>query len=291
MWVFAPHAVEAQSPTRTLPPPQIYDGFTRPSHSVLVSADEMGRVKDVKVVMGQRVEAGEVMAELEDGLQTVSVEIARLRAKMEGERDAAVAEAQLVQQRFEKLKELAGKGMARPDELTRAEVNWHVANAHVKTLDEQHELHTLELDRAMAHLERRKIRCPYSGVISTVMVEPGEYLSPTSPALVELLVLDKIKVIFNMPVEQTKGIEAGTTVRVRSVSDGRLVEAPVIAISPKIDDRSATVEIHALIDNASGNWKAGDRCTVQLVKTKANSVTRSTRVSRRGHSHDERANR
>ncbi len=97
----------------------VYEGFTEPRYDIMVAATEIGRLEEVLVEAGDRVEQGQTIARLEDSLQKSSVEIARLQAQMRGDTEAATAEAMLQQTRYSHIHQLAGEKVARPNELLR----------------------------------------------------------------------------------------------------------------------------------------------------------------------------
>ena len=204
----------------------IYEGFTEPRHDIMVAATEIGRLDSVTVELGDLVQAGQVIGHLEDELQASSVKIARLQSEMTGELNAAQAEVDLHQSRTQSLRQLAADGMARPDELVRAETDLRIAAGRLAAAQEQLGLRKLELERYELQFQRRKIRVPMAGVISQVFHKPGEYITPGDPAVVRLLVMDKLFAVFNIPVEDTATIQVGSPVRVYLRSSARTMRQP-----------------------------------------------------------------
>jgi multidrug efflux pump subunit AcrA (membrane-fusion protein) len=154
--------------------------------------------------------------------------------------------------------------MARPDELVRAETDLRIATARFVAAQEQLALRELELDRYKLQLERRKIRVPMDGVISEVFHKPGEYLTPGDPAVVRLLVMDKLFGVFNIPVEDTAFIKVGSPVKVYLRSTSKTLEATITSIAPDIDGESGTVQVRVELDNTDRRLLSGDRCTLRL---------------------------
>ena len=242
----------------------IYEGFTEPKHDIMVAATEIGRLETVYVKVGDRVKAGEIVGQLEDVIQVSSVTIATHQTKMTGELNAAKAEVDLHQLRTESLRRLAADGMARPDELVQAETDLRIARSRYLAAQEQLELRKLELERFKLQVQRRKVRAPMDGVISHLFHQPGEYITPGDPAVVRLLVMDKLYAVFNIPVEDTAFIRAGSAVRVFLRSNSSTINAAITSIAPDIDGESGTVRVRVELDNANRRLLAGDRCTMQL---------------------------
>jgi RND family efflux transporter MFP subunit len=245
-------------------PTMIYEGFTEPRHDIMVAATEIGRIESLTVEVGDHVQAGQEIGQLEDALQASSVQIAQHQASMTGELDATGAEVELHQSRTQSLRKLAADGMARPDELSRAETDLRIAIAKYAAAKEQLELRKLELERYELQLQRRKILVPMDGVISRLFHKPGEYITPGDPAVVRLLVTDKLFAVFNIPVEDTAVIHVGSSVKVHLRSSSRTLDASVTSIAPDIDGESGTVQVRVELDNADRSLLVGDRCTLRL---------------------------
>ena len=252
----------------------IYEGFTQPRFQIMVAATEIGQLESVNVEVGDRVQAGESIAQLENSLQQSAVTIARAQAAMHGELDAAQAELQMNQNRTESVRELAASEMARPDELVRAETDLRVASARAAAAKEQQQLRRLELERYQLQLARREVLAPMSGVISKVFHFPGEYLTPGDPAVAELLVVDELTAVFNIPSEEAVQLQIGRPVVVNLRSSSEEIRARLTNISPEIDGESGTVQVRVLIDNREGKYRAGDRCTLRFVGNEAGSAKR-----------------
>lgn len=264
-------------------PTMIYEGFTEPRHDIMVAATEIGRIESLDVEVGDHVEAGQEVGHLEDALQASSVKIAQLQAEMTGELEAARAETSLHRSRTETLRVLAADGMARPDELVRAQTDLQIANARFVAAQEQVSLRKLELERHQLQLERRRIRVPMDGVISEVFHKPGEYLTPGDPAVVRLLVMDKLFGVFNIPVEDTAFLKIGSPAKVYLRSSSKTIEATITSIAPHIDGESGTVQVRVELDNTDRQLRCGDRCTLRLTSQAAvNSAQRPSGPTRQG---------
>ncbi len=280
-WMFAlstpamtARAAEMRSVLERPADQSVYEGFTEPEHDILVAANDVGVLKSITVVVGERVRAGQVIATLDDDLQASAVQIAAFQATMTGERDAANAEIQLHQNRFESLKALYRDGMARPDEIARAETDLRVANARYAAAQEQHQLRQLELVRYRLQLERRNVRSPMDGVISEIVRKPGEYLSPGEPTVAHLLVVGRIIAVFNIPVEETMTVQIGAPVRIFLRSTSMSIDSTIASIAPEIEGESGTVQVRVVLDNVDGRLLAGDRCTLKFLPPGTPAVAR-----------------
>lgn len=249
-----------------------YDGFMEPAEDVMVSAVEIGRLESVAVVVGDRVEAGQELARLEDSLQVISLEIARQQTLMKGELEAALAEQRLHAGRTEQIRALAATGTARPDELTRAETDLLIAEARVLVAREEQQNRQLEWQRQRIQLERRRIVSPLSGLVARVLRRPGEYVSPGDAAIVRVIAKDTLVAVFNLPSSDALHLRVGQVVPLRPRTMPRVVEGVVESIAPAIDGESGTVAIRLRIDNRDETLFPGDRCIMANVRQLAQAM-------------------
>jgi multidrug efflux pump subunit AcrA (membrane-fusion protein) len=225
-----------------------FDGFTQPKHEIMLASDEAGRIASIDVVVGQQVSAGQIVARLENAVQAASLRTAQVQVDMVGEKNAARVELELNELRAEKLRSLAAKNMARPDELRRAEADLKIARARVASMEEQHQLRLAEWERAKVLLDRRLVKAPMNGIVSELFLSPGESVSPSTPSVMEILVVDQLIAIFDVPVQDTFQLQIGHPVRVRL--------------------QSGTVQVRVTLDNADGRLLSGDRCTLQILESR-----------------------
>ncbi len=259
------NAAFAQNPSFQQQQTLVYDGFTEPEHDVMVAAAEVGLLMSVNVEVGDRVEAGHEIGRLDDDVQVSAVKIAALQAKMRGNQDAAEVEADLQRKRVVMVRELAGKNMARPDELRRTEADLEISEARLLAAKEQTNLRQLELERYQLQLNRRQILAPVGGVIAELFREPGEYVSPSDPVIARLLVMERLIGVFNVPAEEISRMQVGTPARVFLRSNGKTIDTKISSIAPDIDGESGTVRVRVELDNAGHALRAGDRCTLSIM--------------------------
>ena len=246
-----------------------YEGFTTPKFDILVAATEIGRLSGVSVEIGDRVQSGDVIANLENGLQLEAVATAQWRAQMHGETDAAKAETGLMKLRLDQLRSLADQEMARPDEFKRATADWEMAKARELAAIEQGKLRTLELSRYQLQLRRRKILAPMDGVVAEILHAPGEYITPADPAVIRLVVLGQLYGVFNVPVEEIATIQVGDRVSVFMRSTGKGVYGKVASLAPDIDGESGTIMVKVLLENQDGQLRSGDRCRMKPARPRS----------------------
>lgn len=244
----------------------LHEGLTYARVEVDVAAAELGRLKELKVKMGDRVRQGDTLASLENEVQAASLEIAKLQAQMSGEIESAAAAMKMQRIKWDRLQQVADAAAVRPDELARAESEYEIADARHRTAVEQQRLRRAEVQRHEINLARRAIIAPVNGVIVEVYHQPGEYVTPSQPAIVRLMDDRVIQATFAIPAREIASIDVGDACQIYLVSIESGVRATISRISPEIDGESSTVRVEVDIPNPDGKYRVGDRCTMEIIR-------------------------
>jgi RND family efflux transporter MFP subunit len=239
-------------------------GFTEPYRRVHVACAESGIVATVAVQIGQRVQAGDVLATLESTEQEALLELAEHQMQAQGRLEAAMAEARLRQSRLDNLSALASQGYANPDEVQRARMEAEVADAHVRAAREELVARSLEVRKIQAQLDNRTIRAPQTGVLTEILKRPGEFVSYNDPNVFVLVELDRLLATFYIPENRATVLTPGQTLAVQFGQPATPVEGTVEIISPVTDAESGTVRVQLRLENSGNAHRAGERCSVEL---------------------------
>jgi len=150
-------------------------GTVNPRTKVEIQAKVMGEIIDLPVREGDRVKAGQVVAEIEKALYLAARDQARAaldqatvnleRARIEA------ADAAVTRKRVEKL---FADGIASQEQLDRARLAHESALIAVRAQEETIRQARSALQRAIDDLDRTTIRSPIDGVVTALNVEKGE---------------------------------------------------------------------------------------------------------------------
>ncbi|MBB6013677.1 RND family efflux transporter MFP subunit [Aquamicrobium lusatiense] len=205
-------------------------GTGRAKATVAVTPYGSGRLTELLVVSGSRVEAGQVIARLDSATEEIAVE----RAKVVHE-DAVAKVA--------RIRQLRSSNAATQVQLTDAELA--LRNAE------------LSLHDAEVALDRRSVTSPISGVVGILPIEAGNYVtSQTSIATIDDR--SSILVDFHVPERFASMIEIGAPIRATPLANpDREYAGTVSAIDNRIDEKSRTLWVQATIANPSDSLRAG----------------------------------
>jgi len=241
-----------------------FDGFTEPYRQVNVASVETGTIKSIEVREGTPVEKGQVIARLDDDLYLAVLAIADESMRAQSALKAAQVELALRRDRWEKLDALRAQGHARQEEVDRAAADVQMADARVLSAEELMEVKRLEYEKAKIQLARRSILAPLSGIVSVLRKDEGEFVAPNDPYVLEIVALDPLLATFSLPSLDAARLHPDDVVTVYVDGADQLVKGQVETIAPVTDAESGTTRVKVRIANPAGQYRSGERCTLQL---------------------------
>ena len=235
------------------------EGFAEPYQTIELAASEAGIVQEVRVELGQAVKKGDVLAVLDDEVLKASLEIAQLKAQSTAALDAAKAEIELRQQKLAALTELNRSGSGSREEFARAKADVEFANAKLKAAEETLAADRLEVKKIDAQLRQRTIRASLDGVVTDIHRDPGEFVSGADPKLFTVVRLDRLRVKFYVPAEQSLRLNKSDRVKLQTANDDKPTAADVEFVSPVTHAESGLVRVDVILDNRDGRLRSGQR--------------------------------
>ena len=143
----------------------VFDCVIEPSMVVELSSSEDGIIEQVFVDRGDRVEANQILAKLESGLEQAALNYARERSQMTAEvllHKASLAYGVKNQQRITELQE---KKLVSLNESERVRTETEIERYKLQQAKENKRLAELELGRALETVKRHAMRSPIDGVV------------------------------------------------------------------------------------------------------------------------------
>ena len=159
----------------------VYVGEINASGSAVISATHSGILESINVYQGKQVKRGDVLAEVESKNVRASYEIshATLRQAEDG---------------YERVKKVHSSGTVADVKLVEIETQLAKARAAAKSSEES--------------LEECRIKAPFNGTVSDVLVEQGVHVNPGTPVL-KLVDLSTIEIAIPVPEGEIGRIKIG----------------------------------------------------------------------------------
>ncbi len=259
-------------PAFAQPPGQI-EGFTEPYADLRLAAPEMGTLAEIAVREGHQVQAGQVLANLDDQVLKAALEVARAGMSGTGALNSASVELQMRKVELEKLSELHERNHASQKEVDQVTAQVAVAAARVQAVREDLEIKRLEYERILAQLRQRQIRSPIRGVVVEIYKDRGEFVSPSDPVVARVVQLDPLLVVFSVPVEHRSQLFTGRSVDLQIGAPPEPATGIVEFVSPAADASSGTIRVKVKLANPNGLWHSGDKSILVLVGVAAGDET------------------
>lgn len=251
---------------QTSAPPQgaIYasgaDGVLKPWKSCDVACAESGIVKTLSVGLGDHVEVGQPIAELDSENVHLQLAIAESQASASGRVSSAKAEVELHSRKVAAFEAARERQYGSQLELERAQADLAIAEARLIAELEESEVLKLQVARFRQQIEQRRIVAPISGIVVKVLKEVGEYVAPNSPEIVTVVDVSRLRASFYLLETEVNQLPKHGKV-MAEVSGHRRVVAMIEHVAPMADPASGLIEVSVLIDNPELNI-LGSRCTI-----------------------------
>jgi membrane fusion protein (multidrug efflux system) len=211
-------------------------GTARAAQGVDLAVEAAGVVEEVLFNANERVEAGELLLQIDDTIE--QADLAAARAALE------LAESEL--ERFQTLRQ---RGITPTTNVDTAQAAATEARSQVVKLT--------------AILEQKALKAPFDGIIGIPRVDVGGYVIPGT-VYATLQDLETMRVDFSVPEQQIRLIEIGMPVTASSEVGEVELTGQVIGIDPKIDPNTRLVNIRAEVENPDGEINPGQFLRVRV---------------------------
>lgn len=215
---------------------QTFECLITPSEVVELGSPVTGILESVEVERGDRVRKGQVIAQLQSGLEQAAVELARTRAEFDQRR------------------------VVRNQELDQNDL---ISDHDRDEMRTQSAVSQIELAEATERLSMRTIVSPIDGVVVARTHSPGELVQET--AIVTLAQIDPLYVEVVLPVAMLGKVADGDTAQVQPASPvGGEYSAEIVIVDRVVDAASGTFGVRLELPNPGARLPAGLQCSVRF---------------------------
>ncbi|MEL6807208.1 MAG: efflux RND transporter periplasmic adaptor subunit [Pseudomonadota bacterium] len=216
-----------------------------------------GILRDVAVSEGDSIQAGSLLAQIDDRSQAKRLALAQAVAKADGQirrADAQIAQARSLLARMQNAR---SRGAAQAWEVAQAEQALALAEADKRIALDGQTRAQAQVDLEQAILDTYRLHAPFSGVILEIAETVGANVDPQSVVL-SLAQLDELEATAFVPLSWVEtlspGDRIGATVEASTIE---MADVVVASIDPRIDPASQTVRIRVTLENAQGRFRPG----------------------------------
>jgi len=212
-----------------------------------IAAEVDGRIIAVTVDVGQAVEAGQVIAEIDPEDFRLAVNL----ATADIERLQALIRAQELQ--VKRYRELVKKNSANQSALDDAVAQFGATRAQLSGA-------RVRLQQAVRNNDRARITSPISGKVDERKISVGDYVKTGTP-LFHITTLEQLRAWLPFPESLSSMLHVGLPVKLTTpVSPGHEVTATITDIRPEITRTSRAINVIVDLDNPD-EWYPGASVT------------------------------
>lgn len=233
-------------------------GYVTARRIATVSSKITGKVKQVMIEEGQRVEEGEILATLEpiDATSQQSLSQSQL-ASARSQLAEAQAQLKLSERNLARQRELAAKKLVAASALDAAIAERDSRAARLTSLQRGVNVAQDQLTIANNGVDNTVIRAPFKGVIVTKAAQPGEMISPISAGggsirtgIGTLVDMDSLEVQVDVNEAYIGRVQPKMPVdAILNAYPDWKIPAEVIAIIPTADRSKATVKVRIAMNS------------------------------------------
>lgn len=254
----------ALDPESTIDAGEALDCLVQPFKIVEIGSQVLGLIQTIHVERGDSVKAGQVVVELESGVESAAVQVARMRASLQGAVRAHEESLSLSANRKRRGNQLFKNDALSVDTREELDTQARIAELELLQAQEGKRLASLELRQARALLARRTLRSPLTGVVTERLMEAGEVVDEET--ILKVASIDPLRVDVLLPASRygtvSKGMRA--TIEPEYPVDASVV-ATVAVVDPVIDAASGTFSVRLDLPNPEGRIPGGLHCTVKFL--------------------------
>jgi RND family efflux transporter MFP subunit len=203
----------------------------------------LGRLEEVGVREGDRVQRGQILARLDDADLSAAVEQVQAAVRM------AEANLENASSQHRRMVLLHERGSVTDKSLEDAVAAYRVAQAGLEKA-------RANLSAAEVTLSYAVIRSPIAGWVVKKMAESGDMITPGTP-LLTIEDLSRIKVTIHVPETDVVGLREGSPAQVRVDVLEEEFDAAVDLVVPAGDPASRTFRVQVILENPDGRMRSG----------------------------------
>jgi RND family efflux transporter MFP subunit len=251
---------------------------------ILARAD--GYLKRRLVDIGDRVRAGQVVAEIEapevdQQVHQAEAAVEQAQAAMEQAQaslEQGKANRELARMTFQRLKILAERGIASQQDADQYQAQFAAQDASVQALEKAVSAQRGNVSAATANLARlrevhgyRLVKAPFDGVITLRNVDVGALVSTGSTLLYRIAQTGTLRTYVNVPQSSANSVRVGQAATL-TVSNfpGRTFRGNVTRTANALDPASRTMLVEVGVPNADGALIPGTYAEVDLSGSQGN---------------------
>ncbi len=259
---------------------EIY-AIAKPSYDAVLTFPNSGTVDEVLVKDGDRVTEGQLLARLDDSVETAQLEQLKVKAESTIEVDAAAARLEQSKSDLKKIEEAAEKGAASPREVEHARLDVKIGELSLKLAEFEHGQNARKYEQMKRQIDRMRLRSEVAGIVESVLVEKGETVTIQENEVARILIIDPLRVDAPVPLGLARRLKPGGTATISFLDRAVRLKGRIIYVSPLAEAASNTVRVRIETPNPD-EYKAGQQVRVSFPGVAGKPAGAKNRTERKG---------
>lgn len=245
-----------------------HDCLIEPAQRIEIRSPVTAIIEQIHVDRGASVKAGQVLVDLDDGVEAAALAGARQRASSDAEVRVAQARVDYAREKFRRREDLRAQNFITTQERDEAQAELRVAEAELALASDTRRLAQAEVQRLEAMLRQRQLRAPFGGIVIERLQQPGElaFTGEGARPILRLAQTNPLRVEVVLPVALLGSIKAGREAEVTPEPPLKgSWRARVKVVDRVVDSASGSFGVRLELPNADGERPAGVRCKVRFL--------------------------
>ena len=258
----APQAAATQAPpaapvktvilrSTEIPISSEYLGTLKSRRSIDLNPQVDGQVTEIFVKSGDWVKAGAPVMQIDPLKQEGTL------SGQEAARAAQVANVQLAQTQWDRVKQLYDAGVVSRQVLDQVQTSLDSAKEQLKYLDQQ-------VSAQQVQLRYYRVVAPTGGMVGDIPVRVGDRVTP-STLLTTLDQPGSLELYVNVPVERSRDLRPGIRVQLLDSAGSVQAESRIDFISPQVSTDTQSVLAKATLENSSGTLRTSQFARTRVI--------------------------
>jgi len=278
------------------------DGTLEPYREAKLSPLVAGHVSAIEVERGDHVKKGDALVKLRADSLHLAASSAAARAKAQREQlaldedgkldldavpdvVAAKTDRDLAADELKRMTSLFESGAIDERSYERAKAALDSAEARLKSAKQRATAgyatyRSLRADAALRQDDANNgtLVAPFDGAVMKRLVEVGEFVGPQQP-VIELVDVSKLRLELEIPERASSKVQVGQSVDIEVDGTGQKLKGKIAFVSAAIDSDKRTLTAEAVIDNESGDVRAGHFARARLALDGSRELLRVPRAA------------
>ncbi|MDO9235643.1 MAG: efflux RND transporter periplasmic adaptor subunit [Aquabacterium sp.] len=260
--------------------PRGFDCLIEPNQVVEIRSPVEGLIEKINVNRGDTTRKGQVLFELNSGVERSNVALTKHRSEMIGRLTSARDRLAFATKKLDRTVELLAEHFISEQARDEALIEKRLAQSDLTDMLESQEQARLEHLHAVERLDQRSVRSPFDGLVMERLLNVGELAEAGSgrKPVLKLAQINPLRVEVVLPQSAYGRVTVGTKVGLTADGFSGNYQARVTVVDKVIDAASGMFGVRLELANPKGFLPGGIHCAVAFPGLQPTAEAQGTRL-------------